>query len=155
MTNRRNGLQTKEVQIGLIFAFGVSLLVWSETTVEHGSPIAGAMLLAGLLFSLNCIVIACWEQGLDLEQGFASAAGSYPAIKRGVPRLLLMHLTGTLAIGLLGGIPPTMCLALVGSDALMYGIFVRNAPPLSLASLPADAAVAIPPAVCLGVEMLR
>ena len=154
LAKRCSRLRTKELLIGLIFAFGTSLIVWSNPEIKSVASVAGAMLLAGLLFAFNCVVISFWECGVDRAQGFASAAGSHPTIRRWLPIALFLHLVCTLSFGWFDGLPPLICTSLVGSDALMLGLVIRDDPPQALASLPADAAVGLPPAFCLLVEML-
>jgi len=49
----------KEVTVGLIFAAGTALPIWSEGGFPHKAIIS--WLLFGLLCALNCVAIECWE----------------------------------------------------------------------------------------------
>jgi hypothetical protein len=54
------GLMPKEIAVGLIFAAGTSVPLWSlgERISLHSAMVT---LLFGLLCSLNCLAIECWE----------------------------------------------------------------------------------------------
>jgi hypothetical protein len=54
----------KEIAVGLLFAAGTMLPVWTHAAVFSGAPAAMAItrwMLFALLCSLNCIAIECWE----------------------------------------------------------------------------------------------
>jgi hypothetical protein len=55
-----SGLMPKEIAVGLIFAAGTSVPLWSlgERISLHSAMVT---LLFGLLCSLNCLAIECWE----------------------------------------------------------------------------------------------
>ena len=64
----------KELQVGLLFALGVSLTSWSSVLslpTEQRSMLL-TIALASMLFSLNCIFVAQCELESDLAQGFDS-----------------------------------------------------------------------------------
>lgn len=64
----------KEVQVGFLFACGVSLVSWptvlSDTTQQL--PMLVTLGLASLLFACNCIFVAVCELETDQAQGFDS-----------------------------------------------------------------------------------
>ena len=60
----------KELQAGLIFSFGVSLVCWPAAPQQIFSPLLAATLLTGSLFSINCTTVAFWERQLDTAQTF-------------------------------------------------------------------------------------
>ena len=77
----------KEITIGFLFSAGTLLALIPNLTptlsTTGRSPALLAMLLFGILCSLNCMSIAVWERELDRAQGKHSIATRYPAI--GVP----------------------------------------------------------------------
>ena len=55
----------KEIAVGMIFAAGTMLPVWTSVAAFSGAPAAIAITrwaLFALLCSLNCVAIACWER---------------------------------------------------------------------------------------------
>ncbi|TWT92976.1 hypothetical protein [Neorhodopirellula pilleata] len=64
----------KEIRVGVLFAFGVSLSAWTHVSVSDPDAI-GALFLAtvaaAVLFSLNCLLVSRWEAGLDEAQSFS------------------------------------------------------------------------------------
>ena len=60
----------KEIQAGLIFGFGVSLVCWPAASQQITSPLLTATLATGSLFSINCATVAYWERQLDTAQTF-------------------------------------------------------------------------------------
>lgn len=60
----------KEVAVGLLFAAGTMLPVWSRATVFSAATLRITMIrwvLFGLLCSLNCLAIECWEKAGSAE----------------------------------------------------------------------------------------
>ena len=60
----------KELQAGLIFGFGVSLVCWPAAAQPITSPLLASTLVTGSLFSINCATVAYWERRLDTAQTF-------------------------------------------------------------------------------------
>lgn len=150
----------KELQAGVVFAVGVSLMAWSETNRDL-APLLCSTLMAGLLFSANCFAVACWERNLDASQGFASWLTRYPTASKWLPTALITHLASTgLLFGfqLLPGIIAA-CLA-VGNVSLLAAVMfnrvhIFRVTPTSEASATgvfgvfADAALVILPVACI------
>lgn len=71
----------KEVQVGLLFAMGVSLVCWSESSTSVADeavslvPLCLATIVAAILFSLNCLLVSRWEAELDAAQLFTPRDG--------------------------------------------------------------------------------
>ncbi len=69
----------KEVRVGVLFALGVSLCVWTPLIVEGASwrrlmPLAMTTGVMSVLFGGNCMLVAWFEQELDRTQSFPSIA---------------------------------------------------------------------------------
>lgn len=66
----------KEIQVGVLFAAGVSLVSWTHVLVNDSSA-RGALFLAtviaAVLFSVNCLLVAHWEAVIDRAQSFSPA----------------------------------------------------------------------------------
>lgn len=62
----------KELQAGLIFAFGISLACWQAAPPNFNYSLLTATLVTGTLFSINCATIAYWERQLDTAQTFVA-----------------------------------------------------------------------------------
>ena len=60
----------KELQAGLIFGFGVSLVCWPAAPQQITSSLLASTLVTGSLFSINCATVAYWERRLDTAQAF-------------------------------------------------------------------------------------
>lgn len=75
---------SKEVQVGLAFGVGTSLLLWSQ---EASFELFVATALFAGLCTLNCLFIALWERDLDVAQGQVSLLGSSPKSAHFVPVL--------------------------------------------------------------------
>ena len=71
-------LLPKEVQVGAVFAAGVTLVLWPQL------PWWPQLMLPTLLFaglcSLNCSLIALWEAEVDRQQGQLSIMQSHPQV---------------------------------------------------------------------------
>ncbi len=109
----------KEIQIGLVFAFGTSLVAWSEPQRAELAELLFTSGLAAILFTLNCLAVGLVEIELDDEQGFDSwvrriNGGSRPwftaAVAHGVVTAAMVW--GRLVPALIGG-------CLLASDVLL------------------------------------
>lgn len=67
----------KEVQVGFLFAGGVSIVLWPSVFAEPTThlPMLVTFGLAWALFTCNCIFVAACELELDHAQGFDSLPG--------------------------------------------------------------------------------
>ncbi|CAN5812739.1 hypothetical protein BH24DEI2_BH24DEI2_23550 [soil metagenome] len=111
---------TKELRVGLVFALGVTLPVW--TRVPSGELLVGALLVAALC-SLNCLLIAVWERGADAAQGQVSLALAWPWLGTVLePALLALSLLALLSAFWL---PPPLSVAL-GSSAFLLWMLQRS-----------------------------
>jgi hypothetical protein len=64
-------LLPKEISVGMIFAAGTMLPVWTHAPVFAGAPAALAITrwtLFALLCSLNCVAIECWENACEQSE---------------------------------------------------------------------------------------
>lgn len=64
----------KEIQVGVLFAIGVSLLAWTHVCVSDssaGGSLLLATILAAVLFSFNCLLVSRWEAAVDEAQTFS------------------------------------------------------------------------------------
>lgn len=69
---------TKELQIGLIFALGSSLIVWTQ---GFNLSLFTATLAFAALCVFNCLLIAVWEKRIDAEQSAVSLAQRVPKLR--------------------------------------------------------------------------
>ena len=137
----------KELLCGYLFAVGCSLGVSFYTMDHFANPLSPETFMLGLLFSLNCIAISCYERNSDASFDPDAICQSWPGIMRVYPVLLL-----TLAVvsaGVLHLRVPVESLHLalaVLSGTLLLGalhLFARRLRP-DLSHVLADAAVALP-----------
>ena len=140
----------KEWKVGLIFAIGVSLPCWAEAA---GVPLLVSTLLAGSLFTANCLIVSHREAAAEPE-GAASAGG----IVRRLPVLVLAGAGVGAAAGL---VQPVLAAALLaGASTLLWLAPGADAEPAPLravdgsgrtrvdpAALRVDAALVVPPAL--------
>jgi hypothetical protein len=61
----------KEAQVGVMVSLGTTLCLWPYSSLFQ---LGFAMLCFALLITLNCVLIALWEQPLDKAQRFSSIA---------------------------------------------------------------------------------
>lgn len=67
----------KEIQVGVLFAAGTTLICWSEMPdIVSVIGLLAATALAAVWFSVNCFLISRWESDLDLAQSFTSESGN-------------------------------------------------------------------------------
>ncbi len=148
----------KELQAGMVFAFGVSLLPWSEVNDKLLVPLLLSTLLAGFLFAANCFAVAQWENDLDSNQGFSSWVTSYPASPRWLPIALIWLLMITAMMYMNHFIPLLITTCLIASNLLLLVVVLvtrgrgtvtetcrTSVRPPSPYGLIADAALVIPP----------
>lgn len=152
----------KEVQAGMVFAFGVSLNGWTESNVADLSMLLLSTLMAGTLFTANCLAVACWERESDVSQGFHSWVTQYPDCPRWLPPALTCHLMVAASMWATQVIPSLMATCLITSDLLLWVVLAASggrassvrARPMAVAfaspfGVVADVALVIPPAVWL------
>ncbi|SMP47170.1 hypothetical protein SAMN06265222_102254 [Neorhodopirellula lusitana] len=61
----------KEVQVGTLFACGVSLVIWPNLESRWAAfQLASTTVSMSVLFSINCFAVSRWEHELDLAQSF-------------------------------------------------------------------------------------
>jgi hypothetical protein len=159
----------KELQAGLVFAFGVSLSAWVEIGLNGSFELIASTLLAGLLFAANCLLIACWEHDLDSSQGFESWVTRFPAARQFPPAILSVHMIVAAAMFGGGVLPLRMAGCLIASDGLLLIVILArriqrsSGPVLSSTIAPvspfglfADAALIAPPVigVCFAAAMI-
>lgn len=149
----------KELQAGIVFAFGISLPSWAESNSAASLPLIASTLMAGLLFSSNCLAIACWERDWDSHQGFHSSLLRFPSADRWLPAILFVQIAIVMGLFLIGILPLLMACCLIASSLLLMSLLVfhrgrvsglgRESTPStivqSLVTL-ADVALVIPPA---------
>jgi hypothetical protein len=156
---------TKELQVGVLFACGVSLVTW-EGVLSDPSKWLGWIVtlgLAALLFSCNCVFVAVCELPYDRAQGFDSLPAGIDGIDQVRTRLIAMTLflaMGSATFALFQTIPSTAAIALAASSLLLGGmchwvpgrvtIAVSNSSGLSAPSgFLADTAIFVPPLFCM------
>ena len=155
----RRGWLPKEMQAGLLFGFGVSLLAWSETPAQSVAKLSICTGMSGLLFTMNCASIAYWDREQDRAQGFDSwlclPSNSLPLLWMGIG----CHIALTACLYVVGEIPPSFATALGMSGGLLLMVVITHvfdsAPPTTekkVVTTPsvwqslADASLFIPPA---------
>jgi hypothetical protein len=148
----------KELQAGMVFALGVSLTAWSQSSGGESSVLLLSTLMAGILFASNCLSVACWERELDRSQGFDSWVTRHPGCPRWLPFALAGHLVLSVAMLLTQLLPLFMASCLIASDLFLLLVWVASrgredavrSRPLSITSasplgVVADVAIVIPP----------
>lgn len=68
----------KEARVGVAVSLGVTLCLWTQVHAEVYLELALAALCFALLITLNCILIAVWEELFDKAQEFSSVAFTLP-----------------------------------------------------------------------------
>jgi len=140
-------LLPKELVCGYLFAVGSSLCVNFYTYDQHGGPSSLETIVFGLLCTLNCIGIACYERDIDLKNDPNAITQTWPGIARVYPILLLtlgaltlytfgQHLTLVMVYYSLG----------IGLSTILLGLVHHQAKRLNpeLSHVLADAALAVP-----------
>ncbi len=140
-------LLPKELICGYLFALGCSLNVSFYSSDSYANPFSPEVLLMALLFSLNCVAIACYECKTDAAADPTSISQTWPGIVRMYPAFLATF--GVFAAIIVPrAIDPGMIfltLAITLSTALLAAlhIFARRFTP-ELSRVLADVAVALP-----------
>ena len=128
---------SKELQVGLAFGVGTSLLLWSQQASVELS--VATVLFAGLC-TLNCLFIALWERDLDVAQEQVSLLGSSPKTAHFIPILTGFFILVTTFSYTLQ--PPVFTVALSLAALLLLGLHTLQAK-LSLTALRVLADVAL------------
>lgn len=161
---QKSALFPKEFQVGLVFAFGVSLTVWSDPARADIVSLAVAALMTAWLFAANCVVIANLERHLDRNQDFASLALRHPAAARQLSLLIAIHLAVVVALLAMNLLPTLVAACLFASDLLLILVSIpfnahrnketesRHTPQINPRVVLADLALTAPPLVwfCFG-----
>jgi hypothetical protein len=142
----------KEIVVGVLFAFGVSLPVWSRISLFPWHALVPWALFASLC-SLNCVSIECWEHSLGTR---SVDKALHPFIRRADTHL--NRIAGAVALTALiasvvrarAGLSISGLLA-ISFGALLLLILNTQRNKLSPAALRvlADVALALPPAIAL------
>ena len=143
LAKRNKVVFTKELCVGLVFAFGVTLPVWTQAP---GPALFVGTLLAAAVFGLNCLLIAVWERRADAAQGQVSLALAWPWLETLLePALLALSL-----LALMSGLwlPPLLSAALGSSALLLWTLQRSRGLPAELLRTLVDAAL-LTPFVCL------
>ena len=161
---QKSALLPKEFQVGLVFAFGVSLTVWSDSAKTDIVSLAVAALMTAWLFAANCVAIANLESHLDRNQDFASLALRHPAAARQLSWLIAIHLALVVALFAMNLVPTLVAACLFASDLLLILVSIAfngrcdtntecgHTPQINPRVVLADLALAVPPLVwfCFG-----
>lgn len=68
---RRKRRVSKEIQVGALFAMGVTLVCWSEIRLISSTGLLTIVtLFLAVAFSFNCRLVSHWEADLDRSQSF-------------------------------------------------------------------------------------
>ncbi|MDV6029219.1 MAG: hypothetical protein F9B45_03765 [Phycisphaera sp. RhM] len=148
----------KELLAGLVFAFGVSLIAWSELTAGEFRPLLISVLMAAFVFTANCLTIAMLERDLDRIQAFDSWVLRAPGTVGVLPGTLILHALIAAALVTIDSIPPLIGFCLIVSDAMLLVLAVAGSRSLPTESVDganfvstgrlvalADVALVIPP----------
>lgn len=148
----------KEVRVGILFALGVSLSVWTQLSVDQqnlamtatgwrevdsremqfgGGPpsfvMAAATCAIAILFSCNCVLVARFERAIDRAQSFPSIATSWHCRKltsaKSMGKGELVIAMFALSMGLLLRLPVSLVLAMLASGiGLTVSLLLPNSP---------------------------
>lgn len=114
----------KELQAGLVFAFGVSLTAWSIIERPSLPPLMISTVTVGLLFAANCLTIASLEIELDTQQNFASFARDVKLAPAAIPSGLLLLLCVSVGLMFLHWIPRSIGGCLIASGTLLLVVAI-------------------------------
>lgn len=112
----------KEIQIGLVFAFGTSLVAWSEPRRAESMELLIANGLAAMLFTLNCLAVGIAERELDDQQGFDSLVRRVNAALRRWFAVAVAHGLLTGALLWLHLVPELVAGCLIAGDVLLIAV---------------------------------
>jgi len=125
-TNRSARLQSlKEPAVGVLFALGVTLVVWVEGPAGGGfGPLLVATVGAAVLFTANCVLVAAGEREQDRQQGFLSFVERRPEALH--PLLVVSWLVMPLAfaLGYAEYLPARVAVAFTFAVPVMLGPMV-------------------------------
>ena len=117
----------KELQAGLIFGFGVSLVCWPVISQQTTSTLLVATLITGTLFSINCATVAYWERKIDQAQLFSAWTTQRNATPAPLAIALSLQLALILALLSIDLLPPFISHCLLSSTACMtIAIFANH-----------------------------
>ncbi|MCS7465233.1 hypothetical protein NZK35_00935 [Stieleria sp. ICT_E10.1] len=150
----------KELQAGLVFAFGVSLNAWTAWTPQGTFSLPVSVGMAAILFTANCLTIAMLERDLDRIQAFDSWVLRAPGTVGVLPGALILHALIAAAWVAIDSIPPRIGFCLIASDAMLLVLAVVGSRSLTSGAVDgagfvstgqlvalADVALVIPPVV--------
>jgi len=109
----------KEFQIGIVFAFGTSLVAWSESPRVDRLELLIATTLAAVLFALNCLAIGIAELELDSQQDFESLIRRMKGAHKKWFAAATAVAIATVGLAWGGMIPMLIAVCLLVSDALL------------------------------------
>ena len=112
----------KELQVGILFSFGISLVVWSELPSGAVLELLTSTLLAGCLFTANCLTIAIWEIDKDRSQGYSSLPIQAPRLCRLFPLGLCGFAIVCLSLMMLDCVSEFMSFCLIACTILLLGL---------------------------------
>ncbi|QEF97596.1 hypothetical protein Mal15_16370 [Stieleria maiorica] len=112
----------KELQAGMVFAFGVSLNAWVEAAADDVMSLVVSVVMTALVFTANCVTIAALECDVDRVQRFDSWVLRSPLAARVLPIALGLHASIVSGLGLAGIIPATIAFCLIASDVLLMSL---------------------------------
>jgi len=117
----------KELQAGLIFGFGISLVCWPVAAQPTTSPLLASTLVTGLLFSINCATVAYWERRLDTAQTFFAWTSQRNTTLAPIAYALALEFALILVMRYFGLLPTFIsnCL-LVSTSCLAIAIFFNK-----------------------------
>ncbi|CAN0331253.1 unnamed protein product, partial [Hapterophycus canaliculatus] len=112
---------SKEIQVGVLFAIGTTLVCWSEIRPTSSFGILGVVtFLLAVFFSFNCRLVSHWEAELDRSQAFNQGGlGSSSSISRWEATLGLVAIP---IVGLTFGIPAPLWICLIVSALGLSGL---------------------------------
>lgn len=100
----------KEMLVGVIFAGGVSLIIWVS---DPSWSAASATVSASILFVVNCHIVSSAEQSIDRHQPFGSASTGAAAGRSWWPMMAVI------AVQVFAGGPLLVRVSLVSAAALL------------------------------------
>lgn len=112
----------KELQVGIVFAFGTSLVAWSDPKTPDTAPLLASVVLVAMLFALNCVCVGLLEIEMDSGQGFISLVRQLSGPRETLMIGIVLHGLLSIGVGLSGGIPLMVAGCLVASDLLLLGL---------------------------------
>jgi hypothetical protein len=140
-------LLPKEIVVGMLFAAGATLPVWSRLSTASSKLFISFGLLA-LLCALNCVVIECWEH--DAPRG-SRLAGANPLVVWAEPRLktlalglAICGLAALFAFGFHGASWPASLALFLSASATLLLLYCKNSLSSAALRVLADTALVLP-----------